>query len=84
MLPSCVSDLFAGMSAADKDAVVANFLMGTARPVVRRDAGGRRVLPTRVRSAPAWVDAVRATILAGIAPSVVGAALPSRPRSRPG
>ena len=70
---------FAGMSAADKDAVVANFLMGTAHPVVdATQADGAFYSPRQVGSG--LVDAVAATT-SPVYPSVVGAANPSRPKA---
>ena len=70
--------MFAGMSAADKDAVVANFLMGTAHPVVdATQADGAFYSPRQVGSG--LVDAVAATT-SPVYPSVVGAANPSRPK----
>jgi len=71
--------MFAGMSAADKDAVVANFLMGTAHPVVdATQADGAFYSPRQVGSG--LVDAVGATT-SPVYPSVVGAANPSRPKA---
>ena len=71
--------MFAGMSAADKDAVVANFLMGTAHPVVdATQADGAFYSPRQVGSG--LVDAVAATT-SPVYPSVVGAANPSRPKA---
>ena len=74
-----VDPMFAGMSAADKDAVVANFLMGTAHPVVdATQADGAFYSPRQVGSG--LVDAVGATT-SPVYPSVVGAANPSRPKA---
>ena len=71
--------MFVGMSAADKDAVVANFLMGTAHPVVdATQADGAFYSPRQVGSG--LVDAVAATT-SPVYPSVVGAASPSRPKA---
>ncbi|WP_456047072.1 S8 family serine peptidase [Actinomyces sp.] len=71
--------MFAGMSAADKDAVVANFLMGTAHPVVdATQTDGTFYSPRQVGSG--LVDAVAATT-SPVYPSVVGAANPSRPKA---
>ena len=71
--------MFAGMSAADKDAVVANFLMGTAHPVVdATQADGAFYSPRQVGSG--LVDAVAATT-SPVYPSVVGATNPSRPKA---
>ena len=71
--------MFAGMSAADKDAVVANFLMGTAHPVAdATQADGAFYSPRQVGSG--LVDAVAATT-SPVYPSVVGAANPSRPKA---
>ena len=71
--------MFAGMSAADKDAVVANFLMGTAHSVVdATQADGAFYSPRQVGSG--LVDAVGATT-SSVYPSVVGAANPSRPKA---
>ena len=71
--------MFVGMSAADKDAVVANFLMGTAHPVVdATQADGAFYSPRQVGSG--LVDAVAATT-SPVYPSVVGAANPSRPKA---
>ena len=71
--------MFAGMSAADKDAVVANFLMGTAHPVVdATQTDGTFYSPRQVGSG--LVDAVGATT-SPVYPSVVGAANPSRPKA---
>ena len=71
--------MFAGMSAADKDAAVANFLMGTAHPVVdATQADSAFYSPRQVGSG--LVDAVGATT-SPVYPSVVGAANPSRPKA---
>ena len=71
--------MFVGMSAADKDAVVANFLMGTAHPVVdATQADGAFYSPRQVGSG--LVDAVAATT-SPVYPSVVGAANLSRPKA---
>ena len=71
--------MFPGMRAADKDAVVANFLMGTAHPVVdATQADGAFYSPRQVGSG--LVDAVGATT-SPVYPSVVGAANPSRPKA---
>ena len=71
--------MFADMSSADKDAVVANFLMGTAHPVVdATQADGAFYSPRQVGSG--LVDAVGATT-SPVYPSVVGAANPSRPKA---
>ena len=71
--------MFADMSSANKDAVVANFLMGTAHPVVdATQADGAFYSPRQVGSG--LVDAVGATT-SPVYPSVVGAANPSRPKA---
>ena len=71
--------MFADMSATDKDAVVANFLMGTAHPIPdATQADGAFYSPRQVGSG--LVDAVGATT-SPVYPSVVGAANPSRPKA---
>ena len=71
--------MFAGMSAAEKNTVVTNFLMGTAHPVMdATQADGAFYSPRQVGSG--LVDAVAATT-SPVYPSVVGAANPSRPKA---
>ena len=73
---------FAGMSAAEKNAVVTNFLMGTAHPIVdATKADGAFYSPRRVGAG--LVDAVGATT-SPVYPSVVGAADSSRPKAELG
>ena len=73
---------FAGMSAAEKNAVVTNFLMGTARPIPdATQADGTFYSPRRVGAG--LVDAVGATT-SPVYPSVVGAADSSRPKAELG
>ena len=70
---------FAGTSAAEKSALVSNFLMGTARPLVdatRND--GTFYSPRRVGAG--LVDALAATT-SPVYPTVVGAPDPSRPKA---
>ena len=70
---------FAGMSAAEKNAVVTNLLMGTAHPIVdATKADGAFYSPRRVGAG--LVDAVGATT-SPVYPSVVGAADSSRPKA---
>ena len=70
---------FAGMSAAEKNAVVTNFLMGTARPMPdATQTDGTFYSPRRVGAG--LVDAVGATT-SPVYPSVVGAADSSRPKA---
>ena len=70
---------FAGMSAAEKNAVVTNLLMGTAPPIVdATKADGAFYSPRRVGAG--LVDAVGATT-SPVYPSVVGAADSSRPKA---
>ena len=70
---------FAGMSAADKNAVITNFLMGTARPMPdATQTDGTFYSPRRVGAG--LVDAVGATT-SPVYPSVVGAADSSRPKA---
>mgnify|MGYP000856390955 FL=1 len=73
---------FAGMSAAEKNAVVTNFLMGTARPMPdATQTDGAFYSPRRVGAG--LVDAVGATT-SPVYPSVVGAADSSRPKAELG
>ena len=73
---------FAAMSAADKNAVVTNLLMGTAHPIVdATKADGAFYSPRRVGAG--LVDAVGATT-SPVYPSVVGAADSSRPKAELG
>jgi len=73
---------FAGMSAAEKNAVVTNLLMGTAHPIVdATKADGAFYSPRRVGAG--LVDAVGATT-SPVYPSVVGAADSSRPKAELG
>ena len=73
---------FAGMSAAEKNAVVTNFLMGTARPMPdATQTDGTFYSPRRVGAG--LVDAVGATT-SPVYPSVVGAADSSRPKAELG
>ena len=70
---------FAGMSAAEKNAVVTNLLMGTAHPIVdATKADGAFYSPRRVGAG--LVDAVGATT-SPVYPSMVGAADSSRPKA---
>ena len=70
---------FAGLSASEKNAVVMNLLMGTARPIVDAEQNdGTYYSPRRVGAG--LVDAQGATT-ASVYPSVVGAADPSRPKA---
>ena len=70
---------FAAMSAAEKNAVVTNLLMGTAHPIVdATKADGAFYSPRRVGAG--LVDAVGATT-SPVYPSVVGAADSSRPKA---
>ena len=70
---------FAGMSAAEKNAVVTNFLMGTARPMPdATQTDGTFYSPRRVGAG--LVDAVGATT-SPVYPSMVGAADSSRPKA---
>ena len=70
---------FAGLSAAEKNAVVTNLLMGTARPIVDAEQkDGTYYSPRRVGAG--LVDAKGATT-SSVYPSVVGAADPSRPKA---
>ena len=73
---------FAAMSAAEKNAVVTNLLMGTAHPIVdATKADGAFYSPRRVGAG--FVDAVGATT-SPVYPSVVGAADSSRPKAELG
>ena len=73
---------FAAMSAADKNAVITNLLMGTAHPIVdATKADGAFYSPRRVGAG--LVDAVGATT-SPVYPSVVGAADSSRPKAELG
>ena len=70
---------FAGMSDGDKSALVTNFLMGTAHPVVdASQANGTFWSPRRVGAG--MVDALAATT-SPVYPTVVGAANPTRPKA---
>ena len=70
---------FAGLSASEKNAVVTNLLMGTARPIVDAEQNnGTFYSPRRVGAG--LVDAAGATT-SFVYPSVVGAANPSRPKA---
>ena len=70
---------FAALSAAEKNAVVTNLLMGTARPIVDAEQNsGTFYSPRRVGAG--LVDAQGATT-SSVYPSVVGAADPSRPKA---
>ena len=70
---------FASMSAADKNAVVTNLIMGTAHPLVDIELGdGTFYSPRKVGAGE--VDAVAATT-SSVYPSVVGSANPSRPKA---
>lgn len=71
--------LFARMSHAEKDAVVANILMGTAHPLQDvEQRNGTYYSPRRVGAG--LVDAVAATTTA-VYPTVEGASDPSRPKA---
>ena len=73
---------FAAMSAAEKNAVVTNLLMGTAHPIVdATKADGAFYSPRRVGAG--LVDAVGATT-SPVYPSIVGAADSSRPKAELG
>ena len=73
---------FARMSDGDKSALVTNFLMGTAHPVVdASQANGTFWSPRRVGAG--MVDAVAATT-SPVYPTVVGAPNPSRPKAELG
>ena len=70
---------FAGKSAAEKNALVSNFLMGTAHPLADATLeDGTFYSPRRVGAG--LVDAVAATT-SPVYPTVVGAADPSRPKA---
>ena len=70
---------FMGLSAAEKNTVVTNLLMGTARPIVDAEQNnGTFYSPRRVGAG--LVDAQGATT-SSVYPSVVGAADPSRPKA---
>ena len=74
--------MFAGMSDEDKSALVSNFLMGTAHPIVDPSAADGTFW------SPRWVgagmaDALEATT-SSVYPSVVGASDPSRPKAELG
>ena len=71
--------LFAGKSDADKSALVTNFLMGTARPLIDVELGDGSYYSPRKVGAGA-VDALAATT-ASVYPTVIGAADPSRPKA---
>ena len=73
---------FAAMSAAEKNAVVTNLLMGTAHPIVdATKADGAFYSPRRVGAG--LVDAVGATT-SPVYPSIVGATDSSRPKAELG
>ena len=70
---------FAGLSAAEKNAVVTKLLMGTARPIVDAEqSDGTYYSPRRVGAG--LIDALGATT-SFVYPSVVGAENPSRPKA---
>ena len=70
---------FAALSGSEKNAVVTNLLMGTARPIVDAEQNnGTFYSPRRVGAG--LVDAQGATT-SSVYPSVVGAADPSRPKA---
>ena len=73
---------FAAMSAAEKNAVVTNLLMGTAHPIVDATKADRAFYSPR-RVGAGLVDAVGATT-SPVYPSVVGAADSSRPKAELG
>ena len=74
--------MFAGMSEEDKSALVSNFLMGTAHPIVDPSAADGTFWSPRWVGA-GMVDALEATT-SSVYPSVVGAANPSRPKAELG
>ena len=74
--------MFAGMSEEDKSALVSNFLMGTAHPIVDPSAADGTFWSPRWVGA-GMVDALEATT-SSVCPSVVGAANPSRPKAELG
>ena len=74
--------MFAGMSDEDKSALVSNFLMGTAHPIVDPSAADGTFWSPRWVGA-GMVDALAATT-SSVYPSVVGASDPSRPKAELG
>ena len=71
--------MFSGLSAEEKNAVVTNFLMGTAHPIVdETQADGAFYSPRQVGSG--LVDALAATT-SPVYPTVVGAPNPARPKA---
>jgi len=74
--------MFAGMSEEDKSALVSNFLMGTAHPIVNPSAADGTFWSPRWVGA-GMVDALEAAT-SSVYPSVVGAANPSRPKAELG
>lgn len=74
--------MFAGMSDEDKSALVSNFLMGTAHPIVNPSAADGTFWSPRWVGA-GMVDALAATT-SSVYPSVVGASDPSRPKAELG
>ena len=71
--------LLSGMDAAQKNAVVTNFLMGTAHPLIDVELGdGTFYSPRKVGAGQ--VDAVAATT-SSVYPTVIGASDPSRPKA---
>ena len=74
--------MFAGMSDEDKSALVSNFLMGTAHPIVDTSAADGTFWSPRWGGA-GTVDAQAATT-SSVYPSVVGASDPSRPKAELG
>ena len=74
--------MFAGMSDEDKSALVSNFLMGTAHPIVDTSAADGTFWSPRWVGA-GMVDALAATT-SSVYPSVVGAANLSRPKAELG
>ena len=74
--------MFAGMSDEDKSALVYNFLMGTAHPIVDTSAADGTFW------SPRWVGAgtvdAQAATTSSVYPSVVGASDPSRPKAELG
>ena len=73
---------FAAMSAAEKNAVVTNLLMGTAHPIVDATKADRAFYSPR-RVGAGLVDAVGATT-SPVYPSIVGATDSSRPKAELG
>ena len=73
---------FAAMSAAEKNAVVTNLLIGTAHPIVDATKADRAFYSPR-RVGAGLVDAVGATT-SPVYPSIVGAADSSRPKAELG